>query len=100
MAIAKKRKQKHYTVDEANAMLPLLRAILRDVTALAHQLAERHERLGRLQGREEGLDEARREELHHMEEDLERDHARMREFVQELESLGVELKDPFIGLVD
>ena len=33
MAIAKTRKKKHYTVEEANQMLPLLRAILRDVPA-------------------------------------------------------------------
>ena len=39
------RRKKYFTVTEANATLPLLRSILRDVTELARELHERHERL-------------------------------------------------------
>jgi hypothetical protein len=38
-------KKKYFSVTEANAMLPLLRAILQDVTVLAHSLRERQDRI-------------------------------------------------------
>ena len=43
-----KTKKKYYTVAEANATLPLVRSILRDITELAVDLQERHNRLARL----------------------------------------------------
>lgn len=92
-------KKKHYTVDEANAMLPLLRVILRDVTELANDLRDRYERLTRLQ-QGKGLDKAHQEEVQQLIQEFERGQDRMREFEQELEDLGVELKDYYTGLID
>jgi hypothetical protein len=92
------KKRKLYTLDEANAMLPLLRVILRDITTLAAELRDQNERLIRLQT--EGLDQAHREEVQHLEEEFERGQERMREYVLELENLDVELKDYFTGLID
>ena len=44
MAAQKRARGKRYfTLAEANAILPLLRSILRDVTELAHNLRDRHE---------------------------------------------------------
>jgi hypothetical protein len=94
-----KKKKKTYTLDEANAMLPLLRVILRDVTALANELRDRYERLVRLQ-QAKGLDKAHEEEVQHLLEEFERGQERMREYEQELEKLGVELKDYYTGLID
>jgi hypothetical protein len=95
------RAKKYYSVAEANAMLPLLRSILRDVTALARDLSERRERLARMQAApREALAEAYKEELLHIETEFERDQERMREYETELKALGVELKDYFTGLVD
>jgi hypothetical protein len=95
------RKKKYFTVAEANATLPLLRSILRDVTELAHDLAERHERLSRVQPPARGhLGEAYREELLEMQAEFERGQERMQEFIEELHHLGVELKDRTTGLVD
>ena len=93
--------KKYFTVAEANATLPLLRAILRDITALARDLRDRHERLTRLRPSKRGaIAEAYDEELREVEAEFERDQERMQEYVQELTSLGVELKDPDTGLID
>jgi hypothetical protein len=95
------RAKKYFTVAEANAMLPLVRAIVRDVTELAHNLKERQERLTRVQRADAKLmGDAYREELHQVQTELERDQERMQEYVQELHKLGLELKDYFTGLVD
>jgi len=94
-----KPKGKHFTVEEANATLPLLRSILRDVTALAHELRERHQTLLRMQS-SGSLDAAHEEEIQQLAEAFERDQDRMREYEHELKSLNIELKDYFTGLVD
>jgi hypothetical protein len=97
------RRKKYYTVTEANATLPLLRSILRDVTALAGELKERHERLSRVKvpARGDKPGDAYQEELHEMQAEFERGRERMQEYLKELESLGVELKPPYTeGLVD
>ena len=95
------RKKRYFTVAEANATLPLLRSILRDVTELARELSDRHERLSRVQQPSGGkLSEAYQEELQDIQADFERGRERMEEFIHELQGLGVELKDPYTGLVD
>jgi hypothetical protein len=94
-----KPKRKLFTVDEANAMLPLLRSILRDVTRLAHDLRERHQTLLRLQS-SGNLDKAHEEEIQQLNEVFERDQERMREYEHELRSLHIELKDYDSGLID
>ncbi len=91
--------KKYFTVQEANSALPLVRAIARDVAELAHDLRERYQRLGR--NRPGGAaSEAHQEEMQQMEAELEGAHERMREYEAELRQLGVDLKDPFTGLLD
>jgi len=93
--------KKYFTVTEANAALPLLRVILRDITALAVELRERHERLSRLRPAKHGaISEAYDEELRQVEAEFERDQERMHEYEDELKKLGVELKDYYTGLID
>lgn len=95
----KRKDKKYFTLDEANAMLPLLTAVLRDITALARDLQQRHEHLTRLQ--HSGLaTEAHRDEIETLVDAFERDQARMQEFEDELRRLNVELKDYFTGLID
>ena len=94
-----KPKRKYFTVAEANAMLPLLRAILRDVTVLARDLRERHQTLLRLQS-SGNVDKAHEEEIQKLIEVFERDQERMREYEHELKTLHIELKDYDTGLVD
>jgi hypothetical protein len=102
MAVKRARpKRKLYTVAEANATLPLIRAIVRDVAELANSLRERHERLTRVEpGERSQMGQAYREELEHVRKELERDQERMGEYEQELKKLGVELKDYYTGLID
>jgi hypothetical protein len=101
MAARKQPGKRYFTVGEANATLPYLRAILRDVTALARELRERHERLARLRpGERGGLSGAHQEEMLQARGDLERGQERMQEYEAELKQIGVELKDYFTGLID
>jgi len=94
--------KRYFTVSEANSTLPLVRAIVRDITELAAELRERHERLSRLQvhDRRSALSEAHQEEVLEVQAKFERSQERMQEYVTELEQLGVELKDYFTGLID
>jgi hypothetical protein len=95
-----KKAKKYYTVEQANAMLPLLRHILRDVTELAHDLRQRYERINHLQHNSGKLTPAHQEEVQTMLADFERDQDKMHEFEDELRRLHVELKDYFTGLID
>ena len=96
------QKKKYFTVAQANAALPLVQAIVKDITTLARDLRERHERLSRLKPKNERvtLGKAYQEELQQVTAEFERDQERMREYVDELADLGVELKDFDTGLID
>jgi hypothetical protein len=99
--VASKTHKKFFTVDEANKALPLVRAIVRDITELACELRERHERLVRLKPDDRlRLSEAHEEELLQVRSDVDRGQEKMEEYVRELKELGVELKDYFTGLID
>ena len=90
-----------FTVEEANASLPLVGAICRDLSTLSQEVVERKERLSvLLAGRDEGRDDLYRQELVQIEEELERDTRRIGEYVQELRDLGVEPKGGIEGLVE
>ena len=102
MAVKKSmRRKKYYTVAEANAALPLVRVVVRDIAELARDLRDRHERLTRLQPSDHGvLGDAYHEELQQVRAEFERDQERMHEYEQELKKLSVELKDYDTGLID
>lgn len=94
-------KQKFYTVAEANAALPLVRRIVEDLTTLAHDLRDRHQRLAQLAEKGPGrVSPAHAEELQGMQDEWDRDKERLQDYVNELTALGVELKDYFMGLID
>jgi hypothetical protein len=94
------RGKKYFTVAEANATLPLVRAIARDITALHNDLRERYERLARARHERGTLTDAYQEEWDRAQEEFERDQDRLQEYVDELHRLGVLLKDPNTGLLD
>jgi len=101
MAVRKAPRDKFYTAAEANAALPLVRAIVGDIAALARDMQERHDRLERLQDPGRGpLGDAYREELEQATAEFERQRENMHEFEDELKKLGVELKDYHTGLID
>jgi hypothetical protein len=101
MRSEREKPRKTFTVDQANAALPLIRAIVRDLVELAREVVERRERLAAIGGRgtHEPFD-AYGEELAQVETDLERDTQRLQEYVGELLQLGVEPKSATEGLVD
>src|SRR5262245_31040431 len=92
--------KKYYTVAEANAALPLVRAIVRDVTELAGELQERSERQRRLKQGQRGNGDLNAEEEEYTHEGMAGGEERMREYIDELNRLGIELKDFYTGLID
>jgi len=90
-----------FTIDQANAMLPLVRAITSDLAALAKDVVERRHRLALLtSGRDLKPGDPYSDELAQMEGELERDAIRLQGYVDELRELGVEPKGAVEGLVD
>jgi hypothetical protein len=98
-AAARPPTKKYFTVAEANAMLPLVRLIVRDIAMLTAELRERKARLQRLQARD-GLTATAREEIERIEADTDRAEAQLWAYVEELDNLKIELKDPLTGLID
>jgi hypothetical protein len=89
-----------FTIEEANATLPLVRAIAEDMSQLAREVVERRQRLATLQQfRRKGKD-VYSDELAEVEAELEGDMTRLNEYVEELRELGVEAKNGVEGLVD
>ena len=82
---------KYYTPETANRALPLVRAIARDVRETALELEAQYARVDRCAP---GPLLTRTEERMHQVRD------RLAGLLTELHQLGVELKDPFQGLLD
>jgi hypothetical protein len=97
--------KKYFTIDEANHALPLVRAIVADIVRQYREISERKERLAQIQ-RSRGsknrspAGDLYSEEMVQVEEDLEKDIGVLQGFIEELEGLGVEIKDLGKGLVD
>jgi hypothetical protein len=101
MSAADYKPAKLFTIEQANAMLPLVRAITSDLAQLARDVVDRRHRLNVLtSGRDPKPGDPYSDELAQTEADLERDSARLREYVEELRELGVEPKGAIDGLVD
>jgi hypothetical protein len=102
MSAAAYKPKRLFTVEQANAVLPLVRAIVTDVVQLSREIIDRRERVTLLtSGRGESAhSDVYREELDQVEEELEKDHERLQSYVNELVELGVEPKSGPDGLVD
>ncbi|MBC8876944.1 MAG: DUF2203 domain-containing protein [Planctomycetes bacterium] len=95
------RPAKLFTVEEANAMLPLIRAITSDLVQQSREVLERHDRLSQLtNGRNLESGDPYTAELLQIQETLEKEAERVKEFVDELRALGAEPKSLTEGLVD
>ena len=97
-------KKKYFTVEEANHTLPLVRAIVTDIVNHFREIHERKERLLLIRPKSGGgpreTENVYSEEVQQIEDELEKDVARLHDYVDEVQSLGVELKDFVRGLVD
>lgn len=101
MSIDAAKPVKTFTVKQANATLPLVRAIARDLVQLSREMEDRRERLAHLTyGRDMSSGNPYDDELAQVESDLIQDAKLLTGYAEELRSLGVELKSPVDGLVD
>ncbi len=92
---------KLFTVEQANAVLPLVRAITQDLVRLSREVMERRERLALLSGgRSATAKDLYSEELRQIEEELDKDGEQLEAYVEELRELGVEPKSGVDGLID
>ena len=95
MTSSQPRYRKLFTIEQANAMLPLVRAIVGDLSNLYRDLVGRHERLeqlARTANRAKGDPYA--DELRQMEAELERDKLKLREFVGGAARAGHRMQRP------
>jgi len=95
---------RYFTAASANRMLPLVRAIVQDIVELHRDLEDRSQRLDHLRdvagSTRRRDDDPYTEEVLQMQRDLDQDAERLKGYVRELDTLGVEFKDAGKGLVD
>ncbi|QDU29529.1 hypothetical protein ETAA8_46430 [Anatilimnocola aggregata] len=92
---------KVFTIEQANAMLPLVRAITTDLTTLARDVVERRSRLAAFKSRkDQKAGDPYSDELASMQQAVAADAQRLQEYIDELRSLGLEPKGAVEGLVD
>jgi len=93
-------KRKYFTLEEANKMLPLVKAIVSDIVRQEKTVHELRERLAAvLVERRRPQNDPYTEELAHSQAQMETEESKHRNFIDELTKLGVELKGPD-GLCD
>ena len=100
---AKVAPRQMFSLATANQTLPLVRVIVSDIVELFRDVRDREERLNGLRRGEtdnSGRDDPYSEEVEQIRSDLEKDVEKLQGFVDELQELGVEFKDPVIGLID
>lgn len=91
------------SADDVQRRLPLLRAIVADITRLHRDIADRRERVAsirKLPGGKRREGSVYAEELEQIEEDIRRDEETLRGYVGELENLGGVLRDPDTGRIE
>jgi len=84
------RSVKHFSLDEANRALPLVKRIVGDIVKSHQRVNELETALAGASPKTQPIAQA---EMDHLME-------RMQAYVDELASVGCQLKDPKIGLVD
>lgn len=90
-----------FTIEQANATLPLVRAIVSDWVDLSVEVAERRQRVTYLlKNRQKNENDPYWQELAAMETSLEEDSLRLRGFVDELRQVGVQPASDVDGIVD
>ncbi len=102
MSIEDYHPQKVFTVEEANKMLPLVKAIAADVVELSRDVLDRRQRLEFLKSNRGDVSagDPYGDELEQMQRDIEKDEEKLMEYVGELRQLGVEPKTLTEGLLD
>ena len=95
------RYQKYFTVDEANAMLPLVRSIVGDICSIFKRVTGRRSDLHRLLRRGKRTSGTQYDdEMAESRADLQEEYDQIWHYREELESLGVLLRQPEDGMIE
>jgi len=90
-----------FSVDDANAMLPLVRAIAVDLVELSRAVIDRRQRMTLLTGgRDIDGEDPYSQELAQVQREIEQDVGVLQGYVEELRQLGVEPRDASEGIID
>ena len=101
MSRRQSRTSRRFTVDEANATLPLVRAIVSDLVQLSREVVERRHRLALLMPKHDpDSNDPYHEELAQIAQEVEKQSRRLQGYVEELEQLGIEPRSATAGVVD
>jgi len=93
-------KRRYFSVEEANRMLPLVRAIVTDIVQQWHKVNELKQRLSAVMSeRKRPASDIYSEELAQSQAEMEVEEEKLAFYIEELTKLGVELKGPD-GLCD
>jgi hypothetical protein len=94
-------RRKFFSVEDANKALPLVKRIVGDIVAQFRVVSDLRQRLSSVstQGRKRPPADPYWEELAHSQGQMESEEAKLSEYIEELNQLGVELKGPD-GLCD
>jgi len=92
---------KHFSLDEATAMLPLVRSIVSDICGVFRNVTSRRFELHRLLRRgQRGAGQLYDDEMAESRADLQAEYDQIWQYREELESLGVLLRQPEDGLTE
>ena len=101
MAPRSRRRTRHFTVDAANATLPLVRVITEDLQRLSCEVVERRRRLAVLRpSHPPDPNCPYQQELAQIADELEKDRRRLQDYVRELHELGIEPRNITEGRID
>ncbi len=101
MTTKRAKQREFFSIEQANAMLPLVRVIVADLAELTREVTDRRQRISfLLSGRNPNEHDLYREELVQVEGELEKDIRRLHDYREELRALGVESDNRPEGLVD
>lgn len=91
---ARRASRRYFTIDQANRALALVRRVAEDVVQQYRRVVEKQEELERLEDKDkvEAANEARDQLVDEVD--------KLQRLFEELNEVGVELKEPSIGLLD
>jgi len=93
--------EKHFTLQEANDLLPRLAPILRQLIAVRHSMAEKHGKMEELRAHVRGNGATAEGRLFaRLKDELDAIAAELRHGIEEIQGFGCVIKDLEIGLID
>jgi hypothetical protein len=93
--------EKHFTLQEANDLLPRLAPILRKLIAVRHGMAQKHGKMEELRAHVRGNGATAEGRLFaQLKDELDAITAELRQGIEEIQGFGCVIKDLEVGLID